>query len=81
MRIEVSEAALVDELAQSLRRCEYCVVRTGRHELEAWREPAEAGVAEIECAAELELDLYLKVWEAKHHGLRASRPRGAQTRA
>lgn len=81
MRIEVSEATLVDGLAQSLRRCEYSVVRTGRHELEVTLGPVRSGLAEIEGAAELEIDMYLKVWEAKHPGLRASRRRGAQARA
>ena len=79
MRIEVSEAALLDELAQSLRRCEYSVVRTGRHELEVTLESARSGVAEIEGAAELEIDMYLKVWEAKHPGTHTKRT--AKTRA
>ncbi len=79
MRIEVSDPALVDELAQSLRRCEYGVVRTGRHEVEVTFEPARSGVAEIEGAAELEIDLYLKVWEATHAGTHTKRT--AKTRA
>jgi hypothetical protein len=73
MRVEVSEAALVDELAQALRRCEFTVMRVGRNELEVTVGPAQHGAAEIEGAAELELDLYLKVWEATHFGTRAIR--------
>lgn len=73
MKIEVSHPSLVDELAEALRRCEFSVVRTGPASLAARLDPVVPAVAEIEGAAELELDLYLKVWEAKHPGVHASR--------
>jgi hypothetical protein len=73
LRVEISDAALVDELAQTLRRCEFVVMRTSSRELEVRPRAAQHGAPQIEGAAELELDLYLKVWEAKHPGVRASR--------
>jgi hypothetical protein len=69
----VSESTLVDELAQALRRCEFSVLRTGETTLHVAPEPSQPGVEAIEGAAELELDLYLKVWEAKNPGARATR--------
>jgi hypothetical protein len=78
MRVEVSDAALVDELAQALRRCEFTVTRIGKDELDVKLGPAQHGAAEIEGAAELELDLYLKVWEARHPGARATRTANAR---
>jgi hypothetical protein len=69
----VSESTLVDELAQALRRCEFSVLRTGENTLHVSAGPSQQGVDAIEGAAELELDLYLKVWEAKHPGTRATR--------
>jgi hypothetical protein len=45
----------------------------GSHELEVKLGPAPHGGAEIEGAAELELDLFLRVWEAKHPGSHARR--------
>jgi hypothetical protein len=69
----VSESVLVDELAQALRRCEFSVLRTGENTLHVSAGESQHGVNEIEGAAELELDLYLKVWEAKHPGAQANR--------
>ena len=45
----------------------------GSHELEVKVGPARSGSAQLEGAAELELDLYLQVWEAQHPGSRATR--------
>jgi hypothetical protein len=73
VRVSVSEAALVDGLAEALRRCEFTVMRAGSHELEVKVGPARSGSALLKAAAELELDLYLKVWEAQHPGSRAAR--------
>jgi hypothetical protein len=73
VKVQVSEGTLVDELAQALRRCEFSVLRTGESTLNVSPGPSQHGVDEIEGAAELELDLYLKVWEAKHPGARATR--------
>jgi hypothetical protein len=76
MRIEVSDSALVDELAQALRRCEFSVVRTGAQRLHVRLGASHGNVGTIPGAAELELDLYLKVWEVKHPGVRATRLAG-----
>lgn len=73
MEVEVTDPKLVDELAEALRRFEFTVARTGPASLAVRLDPTPPGVAEIEGAAELELDLYLKVWEAKHPGVRAAR--------
>jgi hypothetical protein len=77
VRVSVSEAALVDGLAEALRRCEFVVARTGRHELDARLAAAPPGWPEIQGAGELELDLYLRVWEARHPGVRAVRAKRA----
>jgi hypothetical protein len=66
MKVQVSDLELVDELAQALRRCGFSVVRTDTDSLQVSPGPAQGGVAEIEGAMELELDVYLKVWQAKH---------------
>jgi hypothetical protein len=63
----------VDDLAQALRRCEFTTMRVGSHELEVKLGPAQHGAAEIRGAAELELDLFLRVWEAKQPGTQARR--------
>ena len=73
MKVQVSESVLVDELAQALRRCEFSVLRTGENTLHVSPASAQPRGEEIPGAAELELDLYLKVWEAKHPGSRAAR--------
>jgi hypothetical protein len=73
VKVQVSESTLVDELAQALRRCEFSVLRTGANTLHVSPVPAQHRVEEIPGAVALELDLYLKVWEAKHPGARASR--------
>jgi hypothetical protein len=71
--VEVSEAELVDDLAQTLRRCEYVVVRTGSHDLDVRPGPTRNGIAELEASVALELDLHLKDWEGRHPGTRARR--------
>jgi hypothetical protein len=76
MRIEVSDSTLVDELAQALRRCEFSVVRTGAQRLHVRSGASHENVGTIPGAVELELDLYLKVWEVKHPGVRATRLAG-----
>jgi hypothetical protein len=73
MRIEVSDSALVDELAQTLRRCEFSVVRTGAQRLHVGPSATQENIAAIPGAMALELDLYLKVWEVRHPGVRATR--------
>lgn len=73
MEVEVTDPKLLDELAEALRRCEFSVARAGPSSLAVRLDPTPPGVVEIEGAAALELDLYLKVWEAKHPGARVAR--------
>jgi hypothetical protein len=73
MKVEVSDSALVDELAQALRRYEFSVVRTGLQRLHVGFGASQRNLAATPDAAQLELDLYLKVWEAKRPGVRATR--------
>lgn len=73
MKVEISDPSLIGELAEALRRCEFTVARTDARTLTVSPEPFPPGVGSIHGAAELELDLYLKVWEAKHPGARATR--------
>jgi hypothetical protein len=73
VEVEVTNPKLVDELAEALRRFEFTVARTGPASLTVRLDPTPPGVAEIEGAAELELDLYLKGWEATHPGVRVAR--------
>jgi hypothetical protein len=73
VKVDVSETELVDELAEALRRCEFSVLRTGANTLHVSPGPAQHGVDEIPGATELELDLYLRLWEAMHPGARAAR--------
>jgi hypothetical protein len=72
MKVEVTDPELVGELADALRRCGYRVLRTTPTTLtaDAAQPPA---VEAIPGAEELELDLYLKFWEARYPGVRARR--------
>ena len=71
VNIRVTDPILVDDLADALRRCEYTVMQTSASALTAV--PPRGPSTRIEGAEELELDLYLRVWEARHPGVRASR--------
>ena len=57
MEVEVTDPKLVDELAEALRRFEFTVARTGPASLAVHLDPTPPGVAEIEGAVELELDV------------------------
>jgi hypothetical protein len=70
LRVKLSDPALVDDLVDFLRRSG-CVAQ-----------PAEKAIVAVsipkslrEDAAELELDLYLRVWEATHPEAQARRLR------
>jgi hypothetical protein len=73
VNIELTDPELADELIQALVRCGYRVQRTGPHTLAADLDPPPPGVAKIPGAAELELDVYLEFWSAKHPGASARR--------
>jgi hypothetical protein len=61
IKIEFSDASLGEDLAEFLRGLCIEVVRTGEQTLEArFRDP----VPTDDAAARLELDLYLRVWQA-----------------
>ena len=71
MRVKLSDPALVDDLVDFLRAAG-CVAQ-----------PADVAIVSVsipkslrEDAAELELDLYLRVWEATHPEAEARRLRG-----
>jgi len=68
MNVEVSESALVDGLAEMLRGFGYAVVRTGRQRLYVDLGAEQRGAPALLGSAELELDLYLRVWR---RGIRA----------
>jgi hypothetical protein len=61
IKIEFSDASLGEDLAEFLRGLCFEVVRAGEQTLEArFRDP----VPTDDDAARLELDLYLRVWQA-----------------
>jgi hypothetical protein len=63
IKIEFSDASLGEDLAEFLRGLCFEVVRGDEHTLEArFRHPLPPDDA----AARLELDLYLRVWQAIH---------------
>ncbi len=68
MKIEVSDPTLVDDLIDSLRAFQCIVARTGEKTADV-----RFGWPLREDAARLELDVYLRVWGAKHQGARAIR--------
>jgi hypothetical protein len=68
VRVFVRHADLVDDLVRSLETMRCNVERAGPNELDV----TVPGAAR-EDAARLELDLYLRVWEATRPGARARR--------
>jgi hypothetical protein len=68
MKVQVNDPSLVEDLAETLRKSQLVVARTGPSELEV-RFPWPLR----EDAASLELDLYLRVWEATHEDAHAVR--------
>jgi hypothetical protein len=61
IKIQFSDSSMAEDLAEFLRGLCFEVATTGERTLEArFREPIPADDA----AARLELDLYLRVWEA-----------------
>jgi hypothetical protein len=73
VEIEITDPGLVEDLANSLRRSGFRVLRTGDSRLTVTDSEHPKGPGAIEGAARLELDLYLQVWELTHPGVRASR--------
>jgi hypothetical protein len=73
MDVEVSDSALVDELAVTLRRYGYSVVRTDRNRLHVGLGAEQRGAVKALGSAELELDLYLRAWQARYPGVGATR--------
>jgi hypothetical protein len=71
--VHVTDPSLVDELAESLRRSAFRVLRTGSTTIRVEGTTEHIGPGAIPGAVELELDLYLQVWEATHPGARARR--------
>jgi hypothetical protein len=65
IEIEIGDPATADDLAEFLRGLCFEIQRSGERTLEArFRDPLPANDA----AARLELDLYLRVWEAMKKG-------------
>jgi hypothetical protein len=75
MEVEVTEPKLVAELVDALRRCGYRVLQTGPATLTVDLEQPPPALKAIPGVIGRELDLYLKVWEARHPGVRARRTR------
>lgn len=73
VEVHLTDPSLVEELADSLRRSAFRVLRTGPETLTVEGTTEHASPAAIPGAVELELDLYLKVWEMTHPGVRALR--------
>jgi hypothetical protein len=64
MRIQVSDSALVVDLHDYLARCNCLVETRGPHELEATPPPRSVETAYLR----MELEGYLRVWQAMHPG-------------
>ena len=73
MRVEITDPGLVDDLADALRRCEFRVAQSSPTTLAVKAEDPPPGIKPIPGASELELDLYLRLWETRHPGVRAKR--------
>jgi hypothetical protein len=72
IEIEISDPSTAEDLAEFLRGLCFEVQRSGERTLEArFRDPLPANDA----AARLELDLYLRVWEAMKKGTHWARRR------
>lgn len=68
MKVEVSDPVLAEDLAEALRRSGCVALRTGGRVVEV-----RFGWPLREDAARLELDGYLRIWEAGHRGAWAVR--------
>jgi hypothetical protein len=73
VEVQVSDPGLVEELADSLRRSAFRVLLNSSTTLTVEGTAEHLGPGAIEGAVELELDLYLQVWEATHPGVQATR--------
>jgi hypothetical protein len=70
--IEIGDPSTAEDLAEFLRGLCFEIQRSGKWTLEArFRDPLPANDA----AARLELDLYLRVWEAMKNGAQWARRR------
>jgi len=73
MNVQVSDSAIVDGLADMLRGFGYAVARTGRQRLHVGLGAEQRGAVTVLGSAELELDLYLRAWQARHPNALAER--------
>jgi hypothetical protein len=73
MEIGVSDSTLVDELAERLRSYGYAITRTNGHNLHVGLDASRRGAVKVLGSAELELDLYLRAWEARRPGVLVTR--------
>lgn len=73
MKIDVSHPSLTEDLADSLQRGGFEVARAGEGRLDVAESERPLGWKSTHGAAELEIDLYLHVWELLHPGVRAAR--------
>ena len=65
VEVSISDSTLVDGLAETLRLHGYAVTRIGAERLHVGLDASRRGAVEALGSAELELDLYLRAWEAK----------------
>jgi hypothetical protein len=73
VEVQVSDPSLLEELADSLRRSAFRTLCTSPTTLRVEGTTEHEGLGALEGAIELELDLYLQVWEMTHPGVRATR--------
>lgn len=73
MKIDVSHPSLIEDLADSLQRGGFEVARAGDGRLDVVESRRPPGWESTHGAAQLEIDLYLHVWELLHPGVRAVR--------
>jgi hypothetical protein len=73
MNIEVSDSALVDDLAEAIRLRGFAVVRVGSNSLYVGLSASQRGADALPGSTVLELDLLLGAWEAKNRGAHAAR--------
>jgi hypothetical protein len=73
MKVTVSDSVLIGELAQTLPGYGYSVVRTRADALHVGLGAVQRGAVAVLGSAELELDLYLRAWQARHPDSEARR--------
>ena len=73
VKIDVTHPSLIEDLADSLQRGGFEVAQAGDSTLDVIESKRPQGWKSIRGATELEIDLYLHVWELMHPGVRAVR--------